>query len=82
MITNVLESELKYYLKYQDELVKQYTGKYIVIKNHEVIGNYDNELEAVKKSAKEHELGTFLVQKCEAGDQGYSPCFSCRGSLA
>ncbi len=79
-MNNVLESEIKYYQKHQDELVKQYAGEYIVIKNHEVIGNYDNELEAVKKSAKEHELGTFLVQKCEAGDQGYSQSFRCRGS--
>ena len=79
-MNNALESELNYYLKHQNELVKQYAGKYIVIKNHEVIGNYDNELEAVKESAKKHELGTFLVQKCEAGNQSYPQSFRCRGS--
>jgi len=79
-MNNVLESELNYYLKHQNELVKQYAGKYIVIKNHVFIGNYDNELEAVKESAKEHELGTFLVQKCGAGNQSHPQSFRCRGS--
>ncbi len=79
MMTNLLESEFRYYLKHQEELVKEYAGQFIVIKNHEVIGNYDNELDAVKESAKEHKLGTYLVQKCEVGDQKYPPSFRCRG---
>ncbi|GMQ96552.1 MAG: hypothetical protein BMS9Abin15_0225 [Gammaproteobacteria bacterium] len=79
-MANVLESEFQYYLKNQDELVKQYAGKHIVIKNHEVIGSYDSELEAVEETSKEHKLGTFLVQKCEAGDQSYSQTFHSRVS--
>ena len=60
-----LRQEFSYYLAHQGEFVKLHKGKFIVIKNQEVIGVYDSELEAISETAKHHELGTFLVQKCE-----------------
>ena len=75
---NNLEKEFKYYLEHQDELVKQYKGKYIVIKDVQVIGVYDSELEAVQKTAEKHELGTFLVQKCEPGSDNYRQMYHSR----
>jgi len=45
-----LEKEMKYYLDNAEQLLKQYHGKYIVIKNSKVIGDYDSDLEAVKKN--------------------------------
>jgi hypothetical protein len=76
-----LEREFKYYLQHQDELIKKYNGKYVVIKNLEVIGAYDSELEAVQKTAEKHELGTFLVQKCEPGSESYTQTYHSRVSL-
>ena len=73
-----LEKEFKYYIEHQDELVRQYNGKYIVLKNLIVIGVYDSELEAVQKTAEEHELGTFLVQKCEPGSESYRQMYHSR----
>jgi hypothetical protein len=73
-----LEKEFQYYIENQDELVEQYHGKVIVIKNREVIGAYDSELEAIKETAKEHELGTFLIQKCEPGSDSYTQTFHSR----
>ena len=77
-----LEKEFNYYLEYQDELVKKYNGKFIVIKNCEVIGTFDSELEAVEKTAEKHELGTFLVQKCEPGSESYTQTYHSRVSFA
>jgi len=77
-----LEKEFNYYLEYQDELVKKYNGKFIVIKNCEVIGAFDSELEAVEKTAEKHELGTFLVQKCEPGSESYTQTYHSRVSFA
>jgi hypothetical protein len=77
-VTGQLEKEFKYYLEHQEELVKQYNGKFIVIKDLEVIGTYDSELEAVQKSAEKHELGTFLVQKCEPGSESYRQMYHSR----
>ena len=73
-----LEKEFQFYLDHQDELVKGYDGKYIVIKNGEVLGAYDSDLEALEKTSKEHELGTFLIQKCEPGTESYSTTFHSR----
>lgn len=77
-----LEKEFKYYLEHQDELVKKYNGKFIVIKNREVIGVFDSELEAIEKTAENHELGTFLVQKCEPGSESYTQTYHSRVTFA
>ena len=73
-----LEKEFKYYLEHQDELVKKYNGKFIVIRDCKVIGVFDSELEAVEKTAEKYELGTFLVQKCEAGTESYTQTYHSR----
>ena len=77
-----LEKEFRYYLEHQDELVEKYNGKFIVIKNREVIGAFDSELEAIDKTAEKHELGTFLVQKCEPGRESYTQTYHSRVTFA
>jgi hypothetical protein len=77
-----LEKEFNYYLEHQAELVGRYNGRVIVIKGGQVIGDYDDELEAVKQTSREHEMGTFLVQKCEAGTESYTQNFHSRVSFA
>ena len=76
-----LEKEFDYYLEHQGELVKKHNGKFIVIKDCQVIGAYDSELEAVEKTAEKYELGTFLVQKCEPGSQAYTATYHSRIAL-
>ena len=77
-----LEKEFKYYLEHQDELVKKYNERFIVIKDCAVIGVFDSELEAVEKTAEKYELGTFLVQKCEPGIESYTQTYHSRVSFA
>ena len=77
-MTSPLEEEFQYYIEHQDELVEKYRGKVIVIKNGEVIGEYDSDLEAINETTKQHELGTFLVQKCEPGSDSYTQTFHSR----
>ena len=76
-----LKKEFEYYKENQDELVKKHNGKVIVIKDFIVIGVYDSEIEAIKETAKEHEEGTFLVQKCSPGKDDYSMTFHSRVSF-
>jgi len=57
-----LKPEYQYYLDNKSEFLKKYEGKFIVIKNKEVIGVYSNVHEAVEHTAKTVTLGTFLVQ--------------------
>jgi hypothetical protein len=73
-----LEQEFQYYLDHQDELVAKYEGKVIVIKGGAVLGAYDDELSAVEDTAKNHEIGTFLVQHVSRGDRDYAQTFRSR----
>ena len=77
-----LEKELNYYIENQDKLVEKYNGKYIVIKNCAVIGAYDSALEAIENTKQKHQLGTFIVQKCEPGKESYTQTFHSRVTFA
>jgi hypothetical protein len=72
----MLEKEFQYYLDHQEELVKKHNNKFIVIKNNEVIGVYDSHAEAFEKTISAEELGTFLIQHCLPGSEGYSQTFN------
>ena len=69
---DALKQEFEYYVEHQKELVEQYNGKFVVIKDKAVIGAYDDEVVAINETVKKHELGTFLVQKCEPGTDNYT----------
>ena len=73
-----LEKEFKYYMDHQNELIKKYGGKFIVIQGCAVIGAYDSDLEAVEETSRKKESGTFLVQKCEAWKESYTPMYNSR----
>jgi hypothetical protein len=75
---NPLETEFDFYLENQDDLVKKYNGKYIVIKNNVVIGAYSSDIEALTETSKTHEMGTFLIQHCSPGENDYTAHFHSR----
>lgn len=70
-----LDKEFRYYIKNQKTLVEQYRGKFIVIKDEQVKGVYNSEIEAYQGAQKEHQLGSFLIQKVEEGENSYSQTF-------
>jgi hypothetical protein len=73
-----LEKEFAFYLESKDLLLMKYVGRYVVIKNQEVIGAYDSKAEAVAETSKSHEMGTFLVQLCEPGPESHTQTFRSR----
>ena len=77
-MTKKLEKEFKYYLDNQSDLLKKYDGKFLVIKDTEVIGTYDTELKALEETVKKHELGTFLIQHCTPGADHYTQTYHSR----
>ena len=80
-MNNDLKRAFEFYLANQDRMVEQYDGKFIVIKDDEVLGAYDGELEAVTETQKVHPLGVFLVQKVSAGEADYTAKFHSRVSF-
>lgn len=75
---NPLAKEFRYFIEHQDELVAQYLGKVIVIKDCQVIGVYTSEIEAVNETKKLFTVGTFLVQTCKPGKESYTQTFHSR----
>ena len=73
-----LDKEFRYYLDHQEEMVDQYNGCVLDIKNSLVIGVYDSEADAVSATRKEHKVGTFLVQRVSPGEKGYTQRFHSR----
>lgn len=74
----MLKTEFEFYLKNQSELVKEYAGKFLVIKDQKVIGVYDTEVDAYAKTVATEELGTFLIQECQPGNENYTQTFRTR----
>jgi hypothetical protein len=74
----MLDKEFKYYIDHQEELVKKYNGKYIVIENNNILGDYNSEAEAYNETLKSHKLGTFLIQHCLPGKESHTVTFHSR----
>ncbi len=75
---NTLEKQFEFYKKHQKDLVEKYEGKFLVIKDEEVKGAYSSEIEAYEKAKGEFELGTFLIQLAEKGEESYTQTFYSR----
>jgi len=78
MTEDQLQKELAFFKEHQEELVKKYEGKFLVIKNQEVQGVYNSEIEAYTDAKSKFELGTFLIQQCLPGKEGYTQVFHSR----
>ncbi len=65
----MLENEYKYFKMVADELAKKHPHKFAVIKGETILGVYDSIKDALEITAKNHELGTFIIQQCEEPDK-------------
>ena len=60
----MIKDDFKYYIANQDEIIKDHINDYVVIKNAAVIGYFKEEMDAFR-AMKDHELGTYIVKKCQ-----------------
>ncbi len=56
------EDDFKYFLDNQEELIKKYPNKFLVIKNKSVIGAFDDQVTAYTETTKSHKPGSFIIQ--------------------
>ena len=78
MTSQPLKKEFDYFIANQTELVGKYNGKFIVIKDQQVVGVFDSEQEAYSEASGKFELGTFLIQEVKPGSEVYSQTFHSR----
>jgi len=68
----MFSEELDFFIANQDELVKEHRGKFLAIKGREILGVYSSAIEAYQATRVNHELGSFMIQPCEAGVDAYT----------
>lgn len=73
-----LHGEFEFYLANQSKFVAEYNGRVIAIKNRTVIGAFKSYEEAFREVSKEHEEGTFLLQRVSEGNKDYTATFHSR----
>jgi len=75
---SMLDKEFSYYLEHQNELLKKYNNRFVVIIGENVVGDHDSYEQALFQSSKKYELGTFLIQECTEGEEAYTQTFHSR----
>ncbi len=73
-----LQKELAFFKKNQKELVEKYEGKFLVIKDAQVEGVYNTDIEAYADAKNKFALGSFLIQECSPGEESYTQTFHSR----
>jgi len=71
----MMDSLFKYYLDNQDELVRQYDGKYIIITSEGVKGAFSSMKDGYDEALSKYGKGNFMLQLCTKGDGAYSQHF-------
>jgi len=79
---NLLEKEFQYFINHQDELVKKFNNKFIIIIDNNVEGAYDDIADAYIQTTQKFKPGTFLIQHCINGKEAYSQTFNSRAIFA
>jgi hypothetical protein len=60
----IVNKDYEFFKANAKQLYKNYGHKFLVIKDCQVIGVYDNFALAAKETLKTEALGTFIVQEC------------------
>lgn len=73
-----LDKEFQFYLDHREDLIKEYLGRYLVIKDQEVIEDFSEESDAYEFGKEKFGLGNFLIQHCVANDDSITKTFHSR----
>ena len=73
-----LERALSVFRENQDEFASNHHGQFVVIHENEVVGFFDDELEAYHEAKTRYGLGAFLLRQCLRPDEEDEPVFHSR----
>lgn len=65
-------SDFEFFIAHYDELYRKYGHKFIVIRNQEILGVYEDVVTAVRITSETYPVGTFIVQECTGDESGYT----------
>lgn len=76
---NTQSEDFKWFVENHNSLYVKYPNKHIVIFDKNVVGHGDSFEEALAVAIdKKLKLGTFIIQECTKGEEGYTQRFSSR----
>ena len=64
--------ELDFFISNQEDLVRDFQGKFLVLKGKKLLGVYPDALSAYIETQKEHPAGSFMIQPCIPGPEAYT----------
>lgn len=64
----MLEKEIKYFEANISEWLKEFPGKFVLIKDENLIGPFDNQKDALVEGARRFGNQSFLVRKVEESE--------------
>lgn len=64
--------DFDFFLEHYNELFEKYGRKFVVIKNKNILGVYDTEVDAINATSKTYPIGSFIVQECNGDESGYT----------
>ena len=67
-----MDSDFEWFVRNYDNLFKEYGTCYLVIKDEQVWGAYDNRRLAIERAWQEHEPGTVSIHYCNGKESGYT----------
>ena len=65
-------SDFQFFIEHYNELYEKYGHKFIVIKEHKILGAYDDAVSAINSTSAEYPIGSFIVQECNGDESGYT----------
>lgn len=69
---DMIKQLFDFYLEHQQDLVKKYNGKYLVITEAGVAGVLDDDTAAYRFGKQHFGLGNFIMQLCTPGPEAYT----------
>lgn len=61
----MLDTERQYFDKNREDLLRRYPGKFVVIKDEQVLGAFDSIEDALAEGAREYGVTSFLVRRTD-----------------
>ena len=76
----MLREQYEYYKANLDILLSKYADRFVVIKNCEVIADYDSFDKAYQDMSEKEGVGTFIIHRCVKEED--EPVFSYSGNVS
>ena len=61
----MLETERQYFERNREELLRKFPGKFVVIKDEQLLGSFDSIEDALAGGAREYGVTSFLVRRTD-----------------